>query len=118
MEGGEAVESIPVRNARHDILTKVRRMVIKHLAGTPAKAYLFGSWARSEERRTSDIDIAIEFESHSDTNHRTLMQLRHALEESTIPYRIDVVDLHEADTHIIDKVRGEGILWDDASMRD
>ncbi|WP_420826538.1 nucleotidyltransferase family protein [Sporosarcina limicola] len=30
------------------------------LAGENIKVYLFGSWARNEERQSSDIDIAVE----------------------------------------------------------
>ena len=40
-----------------------------------------------------------------------LASLREALEESTIPNRVDVVDLAETDAAFRDRVRREGIQW-------
>jgi predicted nucleotidyltransferase len=100
------------QQARQKILERVKHMIHQQLSGKQAKVYLFGSWARSEEKRSSDIDIAIEFETNDEPNRRTLIDIRHTLEESTIPYRMDIVDLNTADNFIIQKVREEGILWD------
>lgn len=93
-------------------LEQIQRIIFNHLTGQSAKVYLFGSWARLEEKRSSDIDVAIEFTTNNDSNHRTLMNIRHALDDSTIPYRVDVVHLNLADDYIMNKVRKEGILWD------
>ncbi|WP_027087488.1 nucleotidyltransferase family protein [Cohnella panacarvi] len=98
---------------RNNILRQTKDLVLHHLTGKPAKAYLFGSWARSEEKKTSDIDIAIEFETDDESNHVTLATLRNAAHESTIPYKMDIVYLNKADEYIIDKVRKEGVLWED-----
>lgn len=98
-------------STRECILNEVKRIVLAQLAGTPAKVYLFGSWARGEERRTSDIDVAIWTQSPLPTH--TLMQIRFSLEESTIPYRVDVVNLNRADEVIQQKVKEEGIVWKD-----
>ena len=73
------------------------------------RVYLFGSWARGEERITSDIDLAIEGEDVSEI----AMQVRETLEESDIPYRVDVVNLVEASPELLANVRKEGILWKD-----
>ena len=40
-------------------LDEVRRVVLRGLAGRTAKVYLFGSWARGEASRVSDIDVAV-----------------------------------------------------------
>ena len=40
-----------------------------------------------------------------------LATLRDALEESTIPYRVDVVDLAETDSDFRERIRREGVLW-------
>jgi predicted nucleotidyltransferase len=71
--------------------------------------YLFGSWARGAQRPTSDIDVAIE--SAEPLPRALLASLREALEESTIPNRVDVVDLAETDAAFRDRVRREGIRW-------
>jgi predicted nucleotidyltransferase len=98
--------------ARDFLLKQVKQTISPYLYGTSAQVYLFGSWARTEEKRSSDIDIAVEFKTSDASHYRTLMNIRHALEESTIPYRIDVVHMNEADSYIVNKVREEGILWD------
>jgi uncharacterized protein len=71
--------------------------------------YLFGSWARGAQRATSDIDVAIE--SAEPLPRALLASLREALEESTIPNRVDVVDLAETDAAFRDRVHREGIRW-------
>lgn len=96
---------------RESVLEQVRQIVLNHISEKSAKVYLFGSWARAEEKRSSDIDIAIEFGSCEAAIQTVLMNVRNALEESTIPYRIDVVHLNTANETIVKKVREEGILW-------
>lgn len=102
-----------MHDSRSPILEQVKRIIFNHLSGKAAKTYLFGSWARSEQKRSSDIDVAIEFDTNERPNDRILMEIRHALEESTIPYKVDVVHLNAADDFIVNKVREEGILWED-----
>lgn len=98
---------------RKNILNQVKEILCTELSGQEARAYLFGSWARGEEKRSSDMDVAIEFERDDPLNQRVLSALRHTLSESTIPYKVDIVDLNNADDTIVNKVRKEGILWDD-----
>lgn len=100
------------RTTRDAVIHQVKRVIFRNLGGRKANVYLFGSWARMEEKRSSDIDVAVEFSSADESNRRILRAVRDALEESTVPYRIDLVDLHEADEHIVEKIRREGILWD------
>lgn len=75
----------------------------------PVKVYLFGSWARGEERRTSDIDVGIW--SEVPLHPGLITNIRSLLEESTVPYRVDVVDLTTSDEPFLNKVKEEGIVW-------
>lgn len=97
--------------ARQQILDMVRQVVLTEIGDEPVKVYLFGSWARGEEHISSDIDIAVE--SIDGVPLDILALLREALEESAVPYRVDVVDLAEAEKILASKVRKEGILWKD-----
>lgn len=72
-------------------LDAAREIVLEVLAGQPADVFLFGSWARGDPRRTSDIDIAVLPRGRLPPG--LLSRVREALEESTIPYPVDVVDL-------------------------
>ena len=94
---------------REEILQQVRSVVASVAEKANVQVYLFGSWVRGEERVTSDIDLAIEGEDASEM----AMQVREALEESNIPYRVDVVNLVEASPALLANVRKEGILWKD-----
>jgi len=99
----------PATVADPALLERVKGIVRRVLGRTPADVYLFGSWARGAQRPTSDIDVAIE--SAEPLPRALLASLREALEESTIPNRVDVVDLAETDAAFRDRVRREGILW-------
>lgn len=98
---------------RESILEQVKRSVLDGLGELPVKVYLFGSWARQEERRTSDIDVAIWYDESIPMG--TFAKIRLSLEESTIPYRVELIDLTKADSVLVNKVKGEGILWKDYS---
>lgn len=109
-KGGEMIMQNQKGN-REQILTQIKDIVLKKLEHHPVQVYLFGSWAREEERRTSDIDIGIWYEIEPPMG--TFSYLRETLEGSTIPYNVDVVDLPHADEIILEKVKREGILWKD-----
>jgi predicted nucleotidyltransferase len=98
---------------RDTVLEQVRQIVWGELAGSSCRVYLFGSWARGEEKRSSDIDVAIKFDLYDTTAQTVIMNIRNALEESNIPYKVDVVPLNTADEVIVNKVKKEGILWGD-----
>jgi predicted nucleotidyltransferase len=90
-------------------LDQVRAVVTRALGGRRATVYLFGSWATGRRHRASDIDIAIE--AAEPLAPGLMARLREALEESTIPYRVDVVDLADADPAFREQVRREGVVW-------
>ena len=93
------------------VLEEVRRIVLDAVGAENVKVYLFGSWARGEETRLSDIDVAIE--PHAALPRGTLARLRERLEESHVPYRVDVVDLTRTSPEFRQRVRTEGVLWSD-----
>ena len=94
---------------REDVLQQVKAVVEKITEQANVRVFLFGSWARGEERVTSDIDLAFEGEDASEI----VVQVREALEESDIPYRVDVVNLMEASPALLANVRKEGRWWKD-----
>lgn len=51
---------------------------------------------------SSDIDIAIPHDG--DVGWELMSTLREALEESSVPYRVNLVDLTHADARLIDDV--------------
>lgn len=89
-------------------LEKVRTIVLSHLGERPARVWLFGSFARGEAHRFSDIDVAIDAGAALPPLLRA--NIEEALEESTVPYFVDVVDLAESPS-LRSRVEAEGIRW-------
>ena len=94
---------------REVYLDRIRDIVVDALAGYPVTVYLFGSCARGDWRHGSDVDVAVE--AHGPLPRHVLRDLSETLEESTIPYNVDVIDLNSADQRIRRAVNEEGIVW-------
>ena len=68
-----------------EVLTAIKNVILKYQSITQAK--LFGSRAKGNFKRYSDIDIAV----FGDVNIDTIMSLKDDLEELDVIYRFDVV---------------------------
>ena len=86
-------------------------MVLSALGSHEASVWLFGSCARGKPRQHSDIDIAIL--ARDDLPPAFFAELQDEIEESTIPYDVDLVDLRTADPALVEEVRREGVKWRD-----
>ena len=85
------------------------RIASRELGAQRARLYLCGSRARGDAARASDIDIAILPEAPLQSG--TLARIRDALEESTIPYAVDVIDLSSVGEPFRRKLLEEAIAW-------
>jgi len=92
-------------------LAQVKQIVLDHLHGRRVSIFLFGSRARGDARPASDVDIAID--SPEPLPPSLIPAIADALEESTVPYRVDVVDLTSAGSALRQRVKQEGIPWTD-----
>lgn len=90
-------------------IEKLRWMVLYSMKKEPVRIFLFGSWAKGTQHHSSDVDIAVEYKEKY--NPRKIASLRDDLEESTIPYRVDVVDMREASLSLKQEILKDGILW-------
>jgi predicted nucleotidyltransferase len=90
-------------------LEEVRRIVLGILGKQPVSVYLFGSWARGAATSQSDIDLAIE--AHSPLPPGLLALLRERLEESHVPYHVEVVELSGVDPEFRRRILGEAVRW-------
>ena len=98
---------------RDDYLERIKGIVLDALAGHPVTVTLFGSCARGDWRHGSDVDIAVE--AHGPLPRLLLSELRETLEESTIPYNVDIVELSAASTELRRQVKEEGVVWSDSA---
>ena len=94
-------------------LEQLKKIFLSALKEKKIKVLLFGSRARGDAQPGSDIDIGILAQDPDDLN--ILPVLREQIEESTIPFKVDVINLNEASDHLRTQVLKEGILWKDYS---
>jgi len=71
------------------------------------KIYLFGSRARGDASEYSDIDIAIKGKKSLKI---ALAEAKYAIEESQIPYKVDLIDLKNA-PYLETVIEKEGVVW-------
>ncbi len=91
-------------------MEEVRRLVLEAIENREIAAYLIGSRARGDARPQSDIDVALD--GHGQPIPKMLLaELRERLEESLIPFTVDVVDLAEASAGLRAAARQEGVNW-------
>ncbi|WP_299443494.1 nucleotidyltransferase family protein [uncultured Rhodospira sp.] len=100
-------ETEPDRHARY--LATLRAVVRKALAGTGARAWLFGSRATGTAYPGSDVDIAID--APPEMSSLIIGDLREALEDTNVPWVCDVVDLRRTSDDFRGRVFREGLPW-------
>jgi predicted nucleotidyltransferase len=88
------------------VIARIVAPVVKRGAAT---LKLFGSRARGDARRTSDIDIALV--SAKPIPAAELATLREALEDSSVPFRVDLLDYARAPASLRAAIDREGITW-------
>ena len=98
------------RNLAEDAIETVRRILLDGLRGTGARVFLFGSRAGGTVHPASDLDVAVLPRAPLPG---LLALLREALDESTVPFNVDLIDLSEADSTFRAQVLAEGISWGD-----
>lgn len=99
-------------NAKIDkwALDTTRQIISSVLRNKSVKVYLFGSRATGDVHRFSDIDIALEAK-RGPVHDKLLVTINELLEDSNIPYTVDVVDLAHVSEKLRDRVYKEGIKW-------
>ncbi|MCT2534665.1 nucleotidyltransferase domain-containing protein [Aquibacillus koreensis] len=98
---------------REEILNQLQRIIFNVFDHEDVRVYLFGSWAREEEKTSSDIDIALE--PVKKLSPYKWIELVDRVEESTIPYHVELVNLEHASKELKQNVIREGILWKDSN---
>jgi len=70
---------------------------------------LFGSRARGDYNRVSDIDIGILPDKNLD--RKKLILLKEKIDNLNFPYTVDVVDLSKVSEAFRERVLRDGIIW-------
>ena len=99
----------PVNSKIEKDLNQVKHLVQKGLEGHDVKVILFGSHATGKAGRSSDIDVAVLPAGKLPVG--LLSQIRESLQESYVPFNVELVDLSQTDEAFMKRVLAEGILW-------
>jgi len=100
-----------MNKVRERAIKELQCMVLDALGDHDAEVWLFGSCARGEVFRHSDIDVAIL--PRDELPPGFFSDLAESVEGSSIPYDVDIVDLRTAAPSLVDEVRREGVKWKD-----
>jgi hypothetical protein len=90
------------------MLAELKRIVLDAVGPYRAEVYLIGSFARGDVRQWSDVDVAID---GSKIPTRAWARLEEDVDQSTIPRRVELIDLTETDEAFRRRVRAEGVRW-------
>lgn len=90
-------------------LSQLETLLFTPLKEAGFKIWIFGSRARGDHRPYSDIDLLIERSSEVKNFSRLISQLKEAIEESSLPYKVDLVDIKDLAESYKEKVLRERI---------
>jgi type I restriction enzyme S subunit len=107
------------RPAPIDLPADHRRLVLNVIrANLPqsTKAWVFGSRATGRARRYSDLDLALDAGRRLTLDE--IARLTEAFSDSDLPYRVDLVDLHDIDDRWRQIVVAERVALTEAAAPD
>jgi predicted nucleotidyltransferase len=70
---------------------------------------LYGSRARDDARTGSDIDLALD--CGKEVDRAIIIDLLEDIENSVVPYKIDLVDLHTIKGDLGKEIERDGVIW-------
>ncbi len=80
-----------------DYLELTRQIVLKHIDDKKYEVFLFGSRAFGNAKPYSDIDVGVM--SDSKLSSITIANIETELEESIVPYKVEIVDFSRVDSN-------------------
>lgn len=90
-------------------IQNLKSLIFETLKEENVIVILFGSRARGDFSRVSDIDIGVLPGKNFD--RRKLVFLKERIEDLNIPYTVDVVDLSRVSEVFKEKALREGVIW-------
>ena len=90
-----------------DLMKQVKEAVLE--IETNAEILLYGSRARGDNYPFSDVDIAVL--PKGKIGNKKITFLKEKIEESNIPYKVEIINLRETSDEFRDEVLKEAIVW-------
>jgi len=90
-------------------LEEVKKIVLDFLKDENVKIFLFGSRARDDFSPSSDVDIGII--PKDKFNKIKLTLLKEYLENSNVPYKVEIVDFSNLSDSFKEEALKDAIIW-------
>jgi uncharacterized protein len=90
-------------------IRELKSFIIEFFKEENVIVILFGSRARGDNSRVSDIDIGILPKNRLD--RKKLVLLKEKIDNLNFPYTVDVVDLSKVSKAFREKALKDGIIW-------
>ena len=101
---------MPVMHLTPEHAHNLRTILRTHLPNIPLTVFVFGSRAGKSPRLDSDLDLLIDAQEALPLS--TVSSLKEALEESNLPFRVDVVCRTNVSPEFYQKIKADLIpLW-------
>ena len=92
-----------------EYLSIIKEAVVTSLKDDKVKIVLFGSRARGDNQRCSDVDIGIIPVGKFNKDRITL--LKEKVEDLNIPYKVEIVNLSEVSGEFKREVMKDAVVW-------
>ena len=92
-------------------IQKLKEQVLEFLGNENIEIVVFGSRARGDNITFSDVDIGII--PRGEFNRGRLALLREFIENSNIPYKVDIVDFSSASERFKSEALKDAEIWKD-----
>ncbi len=86
----------------------IKKIILSNLPKN-VEVYLFGSGVTKNHSYNSDIDVAII--PHSTFEERTINRIKDLIEESYVPFKVDIIDLRKVSDKFKEQVFKKAKKW-------
>ena len=92
-------------------LIKLKRLVVEYLTDEKVQVFLFGSRTRDDNANYSDVDIG--YIPYGEFDREKIVNLNEKIENSTIPYKVEIVNLAEVSEDFKRAALKDAVIWKD-----
>lgn len=98
-------------NDKQDNLSRLEKMIVGFLKDEKVRVVLFGSRSRGDNKLYSDVDVGVIPYGKFDKSKIT--KLNEMIENSTIPYKVEIVNFNEVSKEFKKEVLKDALIWKD-----